>query len=258
MNEIASTCSVCPRLCRPACPVAVGTGREAATPTAIAGVLVDHQRGHADAALVADALALCVDCGRCQDHCHLHQPLPELLRVARIAHLTPPPPEPLGVVPDGAGDVVVETDERPLAAAVAFRLGRPTRAVRTADGLGGHAVGYPAFDEHAARLRAAFGGVTVWTAHGGVRDALRAAGVDTRDVAELLDDAPPATCGVGVPGCCGARGPIVWAAPDDARLVAASYLAHGGARSLRDARCASHLRALAPDVRDVVDRLTEA
>jgi ferredoxin len=42
------TCSLCPRLCRHACPVATGSAREAAVPALIAGVLLAWERSRSD------------------------------------------------------------------------------------------------------------------------------------------------------------------------------------------------------------------
>ena len=43
-ESLAGTCALRPRLCRPACPVATGSFREAATPTALARVVLGWTR----------------------------------------------------------------------------------------------------------------------------------------------------------------------------------------------------------------------
>jgi len=88
-------CALCPRLCRHVCPVAVGTGREAATPTAIMTTLLRWTRGEVDPDLAGQAAALCTDCGACEDACLVNQPVTDILRKARATLLPPAPVDPL-------------------------------------------------------------------------------------------------------------------------------------------------------------------
>src|SRR5690606_20430343 len=130
------TCALCPRLCRHACPVAEGTRREAAVPALLAETLLAWRRGRVSDEVAREAATLCVDCGACQRACHLHRPLPGLLREARTALLPEPAVAPLGHV-EGDGELVaVESDERRWAEALAARLGRPIARLRTDDFLG--------------------------------------------------------------------------------------------------------------------------
>lgn len=264
------TCSLCPRLCRSACPVATGTGRELAAPAWIGTVLRDWERGVAsddDARYVA---TLCVDCGGCRDLCHLHVPLPELLRTVRARLVAPPPPAPLAPIV-GSGDVVVEADERPLAAILARRSGRTVARWPTPDRLGVHAIEAPDWSSHAAAIRAAVGARTVVTQDGGVARALDAAGVGYQWASSWLGETDAAdvgscaTGGVRPLACCGGAGPLAAHHPDDAARVGDRFVERldpgsdrgstEGAPVLADARCRDHLRRHA--LRDRIDRWAE-
>ncbi len=81
MDAIAyAMCTFCPRLCRHVCPVAVATGLESATATAMmsAAWLAMETGKPAD----PDALALCLGCGACTRHCKHHVPVAERLDTA--------------------------------------------------------------------------------------------------------------------------------------------------------------------------------
>lgn len=239
------TCSLCPRLCRHACPVAVGTGREAATPTALAGVLVDHARGAVSDNLARQASTLCVDCGACQDECHLHQPLPSILREARAALLSPSATPPLPEPPSGVSSLflVVHRDDAELPGCEVpsdaelvvcpqrlgvdadFGLLRPNEAVATT-----------------------FSGYTLYTMDGGIFEVLRRAGLDPQWAVKAPEGATGScVCALGDRpplACCGARGPLREHHPGSAKQLAAAFarrLAPG--TTVLDTRCAQHLRS---------------
>lgn len=75
-----ATCTFCPKLCRHVCPVAVATGLESATATAMmtAAWLAATSGVPAD----PDALAACLGCGACTRHCKHHVPVAALLDAA--------------------------------------------------------------------------------------------------------------------------------------------------------------------------------
>jgi Fe-S oxidoreductase len=80
----ASLCSLCPKLCRPACPVAAGTGREAVQPWRISDAVV---RGTASgwSLPLAEQVASCTGCLACAQPCLPGTNLPEESRAARAA-----------------------------------------------------------------------------------------------------------------------------------------------------------------------------
>jgi ferredoxin len=82
-NAELLSCVFCPRLCRHVCPVAVGSGREAATPTAMMTGVWAWTQGRASGASAFSLASLCVSCGACTSFCKLHRPVPELLAQAR-------------------------------------------------------------------------------------------------------------------------------------------------------------------------------
>ncbi|HEV2891174.1 MAG TPA: heterodisulfide reductase-related iron-sulfur binding cluster [Frankiaceae bacterium] len=80
----AGLCSLCPKLCRPTCPVQNGTGRESAAPWRISDAVV---RGVADGWTLplAEQVAQCTGCGACGEPCLPGTNLPEESRAARAA-----------------------------------------------------------------------------------------------------------------------------------------------------------------------------
>ena len=257
------TCALCPRLCRPACPVTSGGGREAAVPAALAGVLLDWSRGKVDASRAAEAATLCTDCGACQRHCYLHRPLPELLREARAELLPAPAFEPLQPVQGSGSALAIEADERPMAAALERRLGVPVRRWPTSDRLGVAAVEHSAWAPHAEAIRQRCVGADVIIADGGVAQALVAAGVPFSWVQERVSGLPKGASSCRAPGddrpaaCCGAAGPLLAHHHDDAVRVAAFWMRRGGGALVADARCREHFHRCGTDVRDPLDALLE-
>lgn len=263
MSSNWSTCALCPRLCRTACPVATGSAREAAVPTWIATVLFDHERGRASAALAAEAVSLCTDCGACQQRCHLDRPLPRLFREARAGLLDPPEMDALQPI-EGEGDLVaVEADERPFAAALARQLGCSVRRWPTRDRLGVAAVEHPVWARRAAELREFVGQARVAVVDGGVAHALGAAGIGFAWLHELVRVLPTGegSCRTGADrplACCGAAGPLAAHHPEDAARVGRAWLARAGDWRVGDARCRAHLRRCGgAEVTDTLDALLE-
>ena len=80
----AALCSVCPKLCRPTCPVQHATGRESAAPWRISDAVV---RGVSSGWTVplAEQVAQCTGCGACGEPCLPGTNLPEESRAARAA-----------------------------------------------------------------------------------------------------------------------------------------------------------------------------
>lgn len=254
------TCSLCPRLCRTACPVATGSAREAAVPTQIAGVLRDWERGAVPADAAREAATLCVDCGACQDLCHLHRPLPEALREARARLVTPRAPDAVGPVEGTSSTVAIETDARAWGAALSRRLGRPVARLRTRDALGLAALEGGRHGDHFERVAARLRGLDAVVAHGGVAKVLEHLGLSYRWLHEVVPLEGAASCCTGRPegmACCGAAEPLATHHPDDARRVGAHWLRRTEVRTVLDARCGAHLRAIDDQVRDGVDRLME-
>lgn len=255
------TCSVCPRLCRPACPVASGSGREAAVPALIAATLVEWRDGRLLAALAAEAATLCTDCGACQAHCHIDRPLPEILRRARAELVACPPMEPLRPIEGQGATIAVEADERPLAAALARHLGRPIRRWVTRDRLGVAAVEHREWASRAVELRAWVEGVEVVVADGGVAHALAAAGVPFRWLVDLVPALGGGIASCRAPGaspptaCCGAGGPLQRHHPEDALRVGRFWLTRATDERVADARCREHLRACGGNTSDPLDLL---
>lgn len=256
-------CAVCPRLCRSACPVATGSFREAATPTAIAAALLEHARGRLAPHLAGEAATLCTDCGACEALCHIDQPLPSLIVEARLRTVPAPTIEAPRPIEGEADIVVIETDPRPLARAVARRRGAPVAVWRTQDRFGVAAVDYPEFAAHAARLRALAGERELWSADGGAARALERAGLRVAWVQERLGlEGAVGSCqieGAERPlACCGGGGPLAAHHPADAARVAASFsrrLSVGAV--LADARCAAHLASAGCPHPDQVDALVQ-
>jgi hypothetical protein len=255
------TCALCPRLCRHACPVAVGSGREAAVPALLAQVVLRASEGALPAELGLQAATLCVDCGGCQEACHLHQALPAALLAARAAWTPPPQVEALQVPTPGAEALAVEPDARSFARALAARLGFPVAPWKTGDGLGEALRGHPTWAERAAALRSIGQGRQVLVADGASARALTEAGVAYRWLPDLLPElaAGAPRCrdkeGGGSLRCCGGAGPLRRHHPATAGEVGRAWLRHYGAGPVDDVRCAAHLREVGWCSTDVIDRL---
>lgn len=267
------TCVYCPRLCRPVCPVAVGSARESATPStmmsgpflAILGTLSSEEAG---------ALAsLCTGCGACTTFCKVHRPVSDLLAEARASLCEAPTLPGPGPV-EGAGEwVAVECDGRPWGAALARHLKRPVARFTTADHLGEVLLDHPeAFGAYARLLRELLAGRTVVVADLGCHRAAVAAGLSVKHLIEL---APlpgteavfhacdgPRLDGAAVPGalnCCGARAPLSHQHPTIAAEVAVGAAERLGGTACRtaDARCAAALRRAGAQITDPVTALLE-
>ncbi len=84
-----SVCAWCPRLCRHVCPVAVGTGLESATPTAMRAVALGVEAGALPSDLALPGTDLCLGCGACTAFCALHVDVPAALDAFRAARGAP-------------------------------------------------------------------------------------------------------------------------------------------------------------------------
>ncbi len=268
-------CVFCPRLCRHVCPAAVGSAREAATPVSMATGVWAWLQGRADAAWAASHASLCVDCGRCRDHCKHHRPLDALLREARSSTAPPPFVEPPGQI-SGEGELVaVETDERRWAEALARHLGQPVARYSAPDHLGAPLLDHPTrFQRYARALRDRLQGRTLVVTDAESARAAEAAGLRATRLDALLDlpvDGVPlpdcrsrALFPDGAPGCCGARRHLQDAHPGVAADMAADAIARltgadaAAAIACADGGCAQWLRTQGATVNDPIDTLRNA
>ncbi len=246
------TCTLCPRLCRSACPVVTGAAREAAAPSWIATALREWEQGRLSDDEALAAAVLCTDCGACTEHCHIGVPLPEYIRQRR-AKLAPAdlPEEP--EVPPGKTLLIVR-DQRDWAP-IAQRLDAVVWRIR--EGMGEAAV------RQGRRYSTSWSeqllGRRLVTSDGGVGYVLGAHGVAFDWLHELIGD----ESGVGsccVPGmtemaCCGGAGPLAKYHPDDAARVGQTWAERCGVE-VRDSRCREHLRASGIQALDLLDRLS--
>lgn len=136
MASAYERCTFCPRLCRHVCPVALATGREAATPTAKMTAVWMAERGLLGTDLAGRAAALCVGCHACRDHCRDQVPVADLLGQARGRYLPMEPASDLPAPEGTAGWVAVECDDRVWAGALAETLGGEVGCLRTGNHLG--------------------------------------------------------------------------------------------------------------------------
>jgi len=256
------TCALCPRLCRSSCPVATGSAREAATPSVIAAVMLDVERELLPDSVGRDAITLCTDCGACQEHCHLHIPLPELLRQTRLERVPRPALEPLHPI-EGIGDwIAVESDERPFAQILGTALGTDVRRWHTSDHLGVESMAYSGFESRLERIRAKVGSGRVVVISGGVAKVLQRAEVGFQWLSEVVRDLPQGegSCGSGGDrplACCGGAGPLREFHRADALRTGALWLERSTEWVVQDARCRAHLGECGGAVIDPLDALME-
>lgn len=254
------TCMLCPRLCRTACPVATGSAREAAVPTQIADVLRAWRQGAVSDELAREAATLCVDCGACQERCHLHRPLPRLIAEARRELVRPRAPQPIRPIEGEAEWVAIEFDDRRWASALARRMKRRIARLPTADGLGAAALGAAEHEPHFRAVAHRLRGLEVVVADGASARVLDHLGLPHTWLHELLgwSDGTGSCVAAGAAGplaCCGAAEPLVTHHPGDAARVGRHWLRREPARFHHDGRCAGHLNRAGGDVIDAVDRL---
>lgn len=256
MTATLETCALCPRLCRHACPVAVGTGREAATPTSLAAAAVDRDRGLLSEAFATEVLTLCVDCGACEAACHIGQPLPSLLRSARLA-AREAVELPRFALP--ADDVLFVHREACPSEKLAARVG--ATPVVVPEGWSEYTVQSPAATDAVAWLVDSLSSRALWTQDGGLWSLLTQVGlvVQWAVAGEALPDGALASCACAVGGaearsCCGAAEPLASHHPDDAELLGHRFVRglHADAMVV-DARCARHLRRVGSDAATLFD-----
>jgi ferredoxin len=270
-------CAYCPRLCRHVCPVAVGTSREAATPTAMMSGPWAFARGQMEPALALAFASLCVECGACTSACKLERPVTDLLRAARaeLRPLAQPAKAPRiadGLSPiAGSGDrVAVESDPRAWAEALSRHLGAPVARLRTGDHLGRAILGEPGAEAHLSALRTLVGGRRLVVSEAASAEVAAAAGLTVLHLEDLLPTAPfgpayrpcrgPAVEGEHEPtalACCGAAGPLAEDHPGIAEELGRDQARRLGAlsRYSPDSRCARWLGACGAPLHDGVDRL---
>tara|TARA_Y100001968_G_scaffold161250_1_gene147504 strand:+ start:226 stop:1392 length:1167 start_codon:yes stop_codon:yes gene_type:complete len=89
-------CSLCPKLCRFACPVAGATADEGATPTAMFGGLQMADSEQLSWQAAADNLARCTGCAACTSPCEFDLDIPAMVHLGRALAWE------RGIAPDGA------------------------------------------------------------------------------------------------------------------------------------------------------------
>ncbi len=242
-----TTCAYCPRLCRHVCPVAVATGLEAATPTAMMTAPLLVERGVFSAADGLAGTSLCLGCGACTAHCKLHVPVPARLAAWRAEHGAPEA-APLEAIIGDARVVCVLTAED-WSAGWSARAGVPVATLRTPNELG-HAAWRQGEEGVPERVARHLAGREVVTASGAVEAVARAAGVPVTRLPAPAGGRVFVTCHDGpvtTPGqlaCCGRRERFADREPEAAHAVARENVRRFGDAtvSCADADCASWLR----------------
>lgn len=243
-----ATCAFCPRLCRHVCPVAVATGREAATPTAMMTVpLVAEKMGEGDFGLAGTSL--CLGCGACTAHCKWNTPVAEQLRGWRKEQGAVVRMEPLAPIEGDAPRVALLCSERDWSGGWTSQKGERLSIMRSGDELG-YAAWKAGDPTVLPRVVAHFERRSVITASLAAAELLEAAGVPVQRL-----DAPPGprfqscyegpTAGPGQLACCGRREGFAGREPEAARQVGEwnARLMGEGTYSCGDQGCADWLRA---------------
>ena len=268
------SCVYCPKLCRDVCPVAVGSAREAATPTAMMTAPWSVAHGFLSPKEGLRAAALCTSCGACTTACKLDRPVAELLREARAEFGPAQAPAPVGEIEGEGAEVAIEAPGEPWAQLLATALGRSIARLRTPDDLGADLIDQEEVRQpHLDALRARMGTrVAIVQTHGAAR-VCQEAGVAVRWLADLVPipqgRAPLAGCGDGLdqeesalptPGCCGGAGPLLQHHPTVAEELRQEFAsrAQGQALWMRDGACAARLRDAGVDVLDALAALRAA
>lgn len=242
-------CAYCPRLCRHVCPVAVATGREAATPTAMMTVpLIAAQIYETDFAIAGTSL--CLNCGACTDHCKHHVPVAQHLQHWRQSQGAPIiEAEPLQKIEGDAPRIAVLSAERDWRAAWTQAHHESLAAVRTQDFLG-YAAWKAGDTSILSKVKAHFAGRQLLSGSLAIRELLIAAGVHVEAIEQTTKPTFHA-CYLGAqPGvkqlaCCGARENFPQREPEAAQAIAKYNIELQGEETIicDDQQCADWLRA---------------
>ncbi len=270
MNRYQS-CTFCPQLCRHVCPVAVATGREAATPAKMMSAVLLAQRGRIPPEDAARAAALCTGCGACREHCKYGIDVPAHLAEARALFASPAQPVPLEPL-RGSGELVaIQCDDRPWADALARALQREVACLVTPDHLGQPSLEHPARAAGwLSGLQAALAGRKAVSCCSRCIEVLEAARVDwvaLEDLTQPRWEGPVYRChgqrtlpGAPLdapPSCCGGHGALERVHPalieDIARAALAAF--PDGPVATPDAVCRRALTGAGGQVRDPIDLL---
>jgi ferredoxin len=243
-----TTCAFCPRLCRHVCPVAVATGLEAATATAMMSAPLLQAQGVFTAADALAGTSLCLGCGACTAHCKVHVPVAARLSGFRAEAGAVSVAEALRPIDGAAVLVCVLTGPDDWSAA--WAVGRPVARLRTGDSLGHTAWKHGASGVLAA-LTAHLRGREVVTGSGAVAEIAAAAGIVVHALPTPAAPLEFHTCyagprpGAGQLACCGRRDGFPDREPEAARLVAVENvrLLGGNPVACADEECACWLRA---------------
>lgn len=250
------SCALCPRLCRHVCPVAWGTGREAATPTMLATMQVLAARGEVSKEEAYASASLCTDCGACAEHCHIGNPLSDWLREARVRDQVA---EDFPAVVGEGPVLLITSDQRDVADALARTLQRGVATLCLPDGVGLEGLNKKQRAARVGALRTLCETREVIVTDGTVASALDEALVPWRWLHETMnvDKSMMRTCHDGNTShlCCGAREPLRSAHPAAAMRMAKRFAEETKGGLCADVRCATHLRSCGVDVTDIVDVL---
>jgi len=257
------SCVFCPKLCRHACPVAIVSGREAGTPTAMMTAPWAYKKQLLSKEEAARFTELCAGCGACTKACKLEIPVKDLLATAK-AELSPSP-EPIQL-PEimGHGDLLaIAPDERNWAQALEKRTEKSVCIAFDKAQLGYALLGFQnAFQEHKAKLHAWADKLTLVVADGKSFEVAQQAKLQVHMLTEFLPNYKASIeCGQFTKGkshrvsCCGAN--LRHKKSSLAADLGNAFAAQFDTLVLSDAVCAQHLRSLGLQVKDPIDQLME-
>lgn len=272
MTASIDTCALCPSLCRHKCPVAVGTGLESTTPTAIFSAIWSAQAHGRHVELAERAVDLCTQCGHCEDACGVNQPVLALLAEARTTLQPAPKPWSAPRIKGREKTVAVICTEEDWTANIAQATGRRIASLVTSDHLGElHRARQDTENDVIERLSERFRGRTAITACHTCAEALEAASIVVESLDSLIPRRPsvatwrscrciPAPGVNTVQRCCGARGPMSTSHPALSNSMAAALVRRLGGNSIYtpDSRCAEHLQRAGANVTSPISLLANA
>lgn len=269
MSTDVDTCALCPKLCRHVCPVAVATGREAATPSAIFAEVLVADLHPGEPHVAEQALGLCTRCGACSNFCGVDQPVPRMLEEARARHQPPLSPWSPPPVRGHATTVAVVCGDRDWSGPLADALNQDLALLLTHDHLGEmHRTRHDTHQQTIEQIALLLQGRTAISSCGTCVEALNEADVTVESIESSANHHPALprwrTCmcepGRGVSTgvtCCGARGPLSTEHPLLSVAMADELVQRldGQRVFVADTRCASHLRQRGASVVSPTDPL---
>ena len=256
-------CVYCPKLCRHVCPVAVSTNLEKATPTAMITGVWAAKKGLISLEQGLEFANLCAECGACEKHCAIDQPVSKWLKDFREEFETEQISLP--VIEGDAKWVAIIHDERDWSKALRDQWMKPIARCRVKNAFGRDGpLSKKNLNQHSSGIKKWGQNRHFITTDDQTLQTLLNTGLQASHLKSFIPDCDwdLVECGQTKAGqsdlvsCCGAS--LQHRLPEIAKEIATAFMANKhGVLFCANANCASHLRESGHRVVDCIDRLME-